>query len=169
MILRCIIISFTLITSILSSLLLTVVCRLLLSHKGSLVVSLVHPQIRVLHEIFLLLAVVVLGHRPKIKIFVLTVLPLLCSYVLFLVELGFLRAFGVSVSSSGHDHPLIFEFHDFCFEVFVFSLQLFFFVPVFVYFSVLLVDKFGHFVDLAFQFSIFGVDTNDYMFISCIG
>lgn len=29
-------------------------------------------------------------------------------------------------------------------------------------------DKFGHFVYLAFQFSIFGVDTNDYLFISCI-
>lgn len=61
---------------------------LLLSQKHSLMLLLVDPQIRILHEILLLLSILILRHGPEIEILILSRLGLLPLFFLLLALSG---------------------------------------------------------------------------------
>lgn len=91
-----------------------------LGYKGTLVnLFLVYPKVGVLHEVFLLFAIVVLRHRPEIEVLVLGgVLSWAC---LFFGADCFLRPLiGVVVGSSCSHESLVLKFHDFSLKIFVF-------------------------------------------------
>lgn len=119
-------------------------------------ILLIYPQIGILNEILLLFAVVILRHRPEIKIFVRWIA--LTSIVVLLLGIGcFLLGLevGIAYHSSSHHESLILELGEFSPELFVLFDKFALLASVFIDFSVLFLDKLSHFLYLLLKFAVF--------------
>ena len=127
-------------------------------------VLLVHPKIGVLHEILLLLTVVVLRHRPKVKILVLRATV---AGVAGVLVGGSMLLLGVRVAdhSPGHHNPLVLHLCQLSPERFVLFYKISLLASVVVDLGVLVLDDLGHFVDLLLESAVFGVDLDDDLFV----
>ena len=137
---------------------------MLLSEEGALMVLLVHPKIGVLHEILLLLTIVVLRHRPKVKILVLRATV---AGVAGVLVGGSMLLLGVRVAdhSPGHHDPLVLHLGQLSPERFVLFYKISLLASVVVDLGVLVLDDLGHFVDLLLESAVFGVDLDDDLFV----
>ena len=134
----------------------------LLSNKRWLCLLLIDPKIRILNKIFLLLSIVVLRHRPKIKILVLSSI---------LRGINFFLATVVSLSIPISRCPcsnqsLVFNPHHLCLKFLIFPDKFFLPLCMIIYFFVLFPDHFSHFLYFLLQFTVFTINSN-HNFLIC--
>lgn len=131
---------------------------------------LVHPEVGVLHEVLLFLAVVVLRHRPEVEVLVLVGRSLAgllfrAGVLLYLLSLGG----RVGHVSSRHHQFLILELGDFRPELLILRNQFFFPPGVIIDLVALLLDQPRHFLNPLLELAVLGVDINDHLFVGWIG
>ena len=141
---------------------------LLLGDEGGLGLFLVDPQVGVLHKIFLFLAVVVLRHRPEIKILVLSGILRTARFLLAVAGLLVPVILPMPVGpSSGSYHPFVLGSHHICPELLILLDQLFFLLSMLVDLLTLLPDDGGHLFYFLLELTVLAVDSNDDLFVGC--
>ena len=130
---------------------------------------LIYPQIGVLHKVFLLLAVVVLRHRPEIEILILSGIPL--GVHRLLLGAGCLVApfvLGqVGVSPSVH-HLVVLHPHHLRPQFLVLLDEVLLLLRMLVDLGTLLVNFGCHFLYFLLQLAVLAVDLDDYLFIGLV-
>ena len=136
----------------------------LFSHKRWLCLLLIDPKIRILYKIFLLLAVVILRHRPEIKILV---LPCILRTINFFVAT--IVSFSISIHrGSCCNQSLVLDPHHLSLQFFIFPYKLFLSLRMIIYFFILFLDHLSHFLYFFLQFTIITINSNHNFLIGFI-